>query len=172
MNNDKKTVLQLIGKAKERGPIGESTLISTLDGKTNKQKIWFTDKELEKISTFSLDPEIALTLIELGEDNYEIVDKSFQDDPEFLSASIDVNRAITSKLSARKMEETKRFMLEHKSDYIEFVGSESRARDNFEYLNSEMQREKTRVSNQKKRINAYLKQFSMVAKKPNEMNRF
>ena len=168
MNNDKKSILQLIGKAKKRGPIGERAVVSTLDGKSTKQKIWFTDKELASISVFSLDPEIALTLIELGEDNYDIIDKTFQDDPEFLSASIDVNRAITSRLSAKKMEETKQFILENKADYIEFVASESRARDNFEYLESEIEREKTRVANLRKRTNNYLKQFSIVAKKPNE----
>jgi len=165
MEDKKKVVMDLIYHKRFQNPVGKG-YYNDIYGTSFSWNEWFTDEERKLISEYSQDPEVALALVEFDKDNYNLIDKSFQDDPEFLNMAVNANRTLVRKLSAKKMEEMLKSIIDYKAEYIAYVQGEERARDNFEFIKQSIEAEKARVAQFQKRPKEYLKQFNQVAKRP------
>lgn len=156
----------IIENAKNRGPIGEQTFYAPyFPDASKKQKIWFNDDELKIIKENVLNQEVALTLIQLDENLFELLDKSTQNDIEFLCMALDINRNITKKLSAKTMNEMLEFIKLHKDDYAEFTESQDRANGNYQYLKLAIESENKRMASLNKKVKSYHKTILGQAKK-------
>ena len=156
----------IIENAKKRGPIGEQHCRAPLSHNANKtKKLWFKEDELKIIKENVLNEEVALTLLQLDENLFELLDKGTQDDIEFLCMALDINRGITSQLSAKRMTEMLEFIKEHKEDYAEYTEGEARANENYQYLKQAIEDEKKRIASISKKIKSYKKSFIAQAQK-------